>query len=236
MAQTTIIVPIYNEEKRAVTFLNELVEFCKSHNESYKIILVNDGSEDGTLSLLRLIEKSNNDLVQIISYQENKGKGYAVRCAILTCMTEYVIFIDSDGSISTNEIPKILEELENFDVVVGSRALKNSKVNQPIYRKLTAFIFNFLVNIIFSSSIKDNLCGIKGFNKQAAHILFSKLQTNRWIFDVEIFYRIRKEKFTLQQIPISWKYKSGSKIRFYDPFLMFINLISLRLKLIFCVS
>ena len=234
MAQTTIIVPLYNEEKRAVTFLNELIEFCKFHEGLFKILLVNDGSEDGTLFLLKLIKKTNDDLVQIISYPENKGKGYAVRSAILTCKTEYVIFIDSDGSISTKEIPKILEELENFDVVVGSRALKNSKVNQPVYRKLTALIFNFLVNIIFSTNIQDNLCGIKGFNKHAAHILFSKLQTNRWIFDVEIFYRIRKEKFTLQQIPISWKYKNGSKIRFYDPFLMFINLIILRLKLTFC--
>lgn len=228
---TNIIVPLYNEEKRAPQFLSDLIKFCLKDSGKYCITFVNDGSTDNTLDILKPYI-NNYTFIHLISYQPNKGKGFAVKKAILESNTDFVIFIDADGSISPDEITNFTEKLKSFDVVVGSRALKQSEAIQHPARKLIGIIFNIIANSIFKTGIQDNLCGIKGFNIQTAHFLFNKLRTDRWIFDVELFYWIKKEKLLLCQIPIRWVYVSGSKIRVFDPALMFFNLITLRLKLL----
>lgn len=232
MKKSTIIVPVYNEEKRASFFLQELIDFCQSTPDYFSVIFVNDGSTDNTLNILQPFADQNN-FVRIISYTPNKGKGFAVKKAVLESTTDYILFIDADGSISPTVIPEMLQKLETYDVVVGSRALETSEAIQHPTRKFIGVIFNKLVNLIFWTGIQDNLCGVKGFTNKSALLLFSNLKTNRWVFDVEIFFRIKKEKLSLYQMPIFWEHKTGSKIKMYDPIIMFFNLITLRLKLLF---
>lgn len=228
---TNIIVPLYNEEKRASSFITDLIEFCVKHPEDYRITFVNDGSTDNTAGLLEPLMK-NHPFIHLIYYSPNRGKGYAIKQAVQQSgMDDYIIFIDADGSIAPEEILLFSEKLHTADVVVGSRAMEHSNAIQPPLRKLVGVIFNIIADTIFLRRIKDNLCGIKGFNKQAAALLFGKLITDRWVFDVELFYRIEKEKLVLLQVPIRWEHKTGSKIKLYDPFLMFINLVTLRIKL-----
>jgi dolichyl-phosphate beta-glucosyltransferase len=232
MSRSNIIVPLYNEEERAALFLNELMRFCTSYPGSFLVTLVNDGSTDNTLTLLQSY-RANNNFVEIISYSENKGKGYAVKKAVLETTEEYAIFIDADGSISPEEITKVLLKLKEYDVVVGSRAIKGSDVTQPIYRKLVGVTFNILVNLIVRTGLDDNLCGLKGFRRAAAVKLFKQLKTERWTFDVEILYRIKHSNFSLYEMPIYWIHKPGTKFKFYDPLFMLFNLIILRFRLLF---
>ncbi|MBN2421633.1 glycosyltransferase family 2 protein [Candidatus Woesearchaeota archaeon] len=224
----SIIVPLYNEEKRALPFLNELISFCKEGLEDYEIILVNDGSTDRTLSKLKKVQNNN---CRIITYSKNRGKGYAIRKGIFSSKAEKVMFIDADGSIKPKEIPKMIEKLEEYDVVVGNRSLEESSINQPLLRKFTSSLFNPYVNLIFGLGIEDNLCGFKGFKSDVARKLFSSLDSTGWIFDVELFYRINKLNFTLTNIPIEWEHKDNSKMSIYDPFKMAFDLIVLKRRL-----
>ncbi|MBI1970500.1 glycosyltransferase family 2 protein [Candidatus Woesearchaeota archaeon] len=226
----SIIVPAYNEEKRINGFLPSLLSFSKKHLRNCEIIIVDDGSTDSTKSVVQqLIQQYPS--AKLISYPENKGKGNAVREGVSASKGKYVLFIDADGSIPPEEIPNMVQKLKEHQVVVGSRRIDVSKVKTSPLRKFTGVMFNAYVNLLFRIDIYDNLCGFKGFEKSIAKALFSDLQSMRWIFDVELFYKIKKNNYTLYHLPISWEHRDGSKIRLIDPLKMAIELLKLRCSL-----
>lgn len=226
----SIIVPAYNEEKRMVPFLNELIEFSKQL-ENFEIILVNDGSKDKTLDIMNDLKKSNEN-IKIMSYNQNKGKAGALREGVNFASGNKILFIDADGSIPPYEIREMVSKLDKYDVVVGNRASKESKVDQSFTRKITGTLFNLYVNFLFKLNIKDNLCGFKGFKKEIAKKLFNELISKGWIFDVELFYRIKKNDYSLYQQPIRWINKKDSKIKPFDPVKMAFQLLVLKKKIL----
>ena len=149
----------------------------------------------------------------------------------MTARGEYIIFIDADGSIDPSEISKMGEMLTKYDVVVGDRTSELSKIEQPFIRKFLGVIFNNYVNLLFRVHVKDFLCGFKGFRRNVALNLFCDLKSNRWIFDVEIFYKIRKINYTMYKLPIKWIHKADTKMKKLDPLKMFFEALILRLRL-----
>ncbi|MEK6962868.1 MAG: dolichyl-phosphate beta-glucosyltransferase [Nanoarchaeota archaeon] len=224
----TIIVPMYNEEKRLPSFLPHLIEFVKKRTD-YTLLLVNDGSKDHTLEVAKKLTRGTP--TEILTYASNQGKGAAVRKGILHTKTSYVLFIDADGSIQSEEIPKMLHYLKRYDAVVGDRYHPHSKLKRDPTRKIIGDLFNTLVFVLFQYNVKDNLCGFKGFKQKIAHTLFNELKTTGWLFDVELFYRIKKRGYTLFKMPIAWEHKEGSKIKPLDPLKMFFQLLLLRIRL-----
>ncbi len=227
----SVIVPMYNEEERIGPFLTELLEFSEKNLKNYEIILVNDGSTDKTLHIVEGLIRNHKN-VRIVSYQKNMGKGFAVKTGVDAAKYDPLLFIDADGSIAPNEIPNMLEKLKEYDIVVGSRAIKGSDVKYTFIRNTTGIIFNRIVNLLFPVGVYDTLCGFKGFKREVAKKLFNGLKSDRWVFDVELFYKARKNRFSLYQMPLVWRYKPGSKIGFLTPFKMFFDLVVLRLKLL----
>jgi len=226
----SIVVPAYNEERRIVPFLEEMTEFVK--NGKYEVLLVNDGSGDRTLDLLNSASRKSGKF-RVISYEKNMGKGYAVRQGVTKARGDYVIFIDADGSIRPDEIRKMEPFLKKYDIVVGTRASAKSDVKQPKKRKFLGITFNLAVNLIYQTGISDSLCGFKGFRRDVAKDLFSSLLSNRWVFDVEIFHRARKRKYSLYQLPIVWEHRGESRIKTLDPLKMVFQLLVLRVKMAF---
>jgi dolichyl-phosphate beta-glucosyltransferase len=226
----SIIVPAYNEEKRMIPFLEDLIKFSKTL-KSYEIILVNDGSKDKTLEIMEGLKKKNKN-IKIVSYEQNKGKAGALKEGINSALGEKILFIDADGSIPPYEIKEMVNKLDNYDVVVGNRASKESKITQSLLRKTTGILFNTYVNILFGLGLQDNLCGFKGFRKNIAKYLFNNLISKGWIFDVELFYRIKEKSYSLYQQPIRWINKKDSKIKPFDPIKMAFQLIILRKKIV----
>lgn len=228
--ELSVIVPAYNEEKRIPSFLKSLVEYSKKHFNDYEIIIVNDGSKDKTGDVVReIIRKDRNS--RIISYKKNQGKGYAVRKGILESKGKYVLFIDADGSIAPNHIPMMAEKLKDYDVVVGSRRMKKSGVKASWFRVLIGTFFNAYANVLFGIHMRDNLCGFKGFRRGVALDLFNGLVSKRWVFDVELFYKIKRNGYSIYELPITWVHKEGTKIKLFDPLRMAWQLLVLRIRL-----
>ena len=222
----SIIVPAYNEEKRIKPFLNELAVFSKGW-KNYEILFVDDGSTDFTLSILKDFASKNKN-IKIISYKPNKGKAFAVKKGIEKAKGQKIIFIDADGSISPEEILKMISKLDHFDIVVGSRAKKESKVEAILLRKIVGTMFNHIVNLLFHINIMDVLCGFKGFKREIALDLYKDLKSSGWIFDVELFYKARRKNYSLYELPILWIHKGGSKMKFTHPFKMLFQLLKLK--------
>lgn len=223
--ELSVIVPLFNEAKRAPPFLDKLLLY---NNKKWEFIFVDDGSQDDTLKLVTSYNFFNK---VIISYNKNKGKGYAVKKGVEKARGDSVIFIDADGSIDPSQIKYMLKYLKTYDVVVGTRASQKSKVKQYLLRKVIGIGFNLYVDLLYRMHIKDNLCGFKGFRKATAKNLFKNLLSERWVFDVEIFYKMKEYGIFPYQMPIKWVHKSESKMTLLDPFKIAWQILLLKIYL-----
>lgn len=223
----SIIVPVYNEENRMPGFFRSLDGFCRRYIKNYEIIAVNDGSKDKSLEVLKAMPYPN---LEIISYSPNKGKANAVKEGVKAAKGSHLLFIDADGATAPDEIAKMLPLFKEYDVVVGSRNLKESQADKDFNRRILSFGFNTYVSILFGMNFTDYLCGFKGFRADIAKRLFHNLKSKRWIFDVELFYRIKKSNTSCIEIPIRWEHRYESNMKKLDIIKIFFQLIWLRFR------
>jgi len=232
MANTylSVIVPAFNEEKRIGASLENMVSFLRRQSYSSEIIVVDDGSSDKTKAVA---EKALADFPhRVIAYSKNRGKGHAVKRGMLDATGEYLLFTDADLSTPIEEVKGFLKEFENgYDVVIGSRALKQSKVeiHQPFFREFMGRIFNRLARVLAFRQIYDSQCGFKCFNRKAGRDLFTRQRIDGFGFDVEIVFLAQKLGYRLLEKPVRWMNSKQTRVRiFSDPIKMFGDLFCIR--------
>lgn len=226
----SIIVPVYNEEKRLTRGITKILRFIDEQTFRIELIVVSDGSTDATVKLLK---KLNHPGFRLISYEKNQGKGYAVREGIKNARGDFQLFMDVDLSTPIEEFQKFLPHVKTFDVVIGSRRAKDSVilVHQPILREWMGSAFTFLSSVLLGVKISDFTCGFKCFSKKAAEKLFSLQCLNGWGFDSEIIFLAQKRGFVIKEVPVTWSNDSLTRVILVkDVFLSFIDLIKIRVN------
>jgi len=229
----SVIIPAYNEGKRLLSTLSKICAYLSTKDFPYEIIVVDDGSTDNTLQMVKNFASSNRHIVILIN-EQNSGKGYSVRKGMLSARGEYAFFTDADLSTPIEEIEKCLPYLINgYDVVIGSRSMPGSDilVHQPWYREKMGKIFNFMVNMVLLKGIIDTQCGFKGFKREAVKSVFNRCKIDGFSFDVEALYLSRKYNFKIKEIPIRWENSPLSKVSPIKHSLqMFKDLIGIKIK------
>ena len=229
----SVIIPAYNEEKRLLPTLSKIYAYLSTKDFPYEIIVVDDGSTDNTLQVVKNFASSDKHIVILIN-EQNRGKGFSVRKGMLSARGEYVFFTDADLSTPIEEIEKCLPYLINgYDVVIGSRSMPGSDilVHQPWYREKMGKIFNFMVNMVLLKGIIDTQCGFKGFKREAVKSVFNRCKIDGFSFDVEALYLSRKYNFKIKEIPIRWENSPLSKVSPIKHSLqMFKDLIGIKIK------
>ncbi len=224
----SLIIPVYNEEKRIERTLDKVFNFFSTQDYNYEIVVVNDGSTDSTVEVL----SKYRDDIKIVDLGRNLGKGAAVRTGMLTSKGDYRIFSDADLSTPIYEIVKLLEHLQGgADICIGSRAIDPAmiKVHQPFYREMMGKTFNKFVQLLIMKGIEDTQCGFKGFTARAAEKVFSKSKINGFSFDVEILYLAKRFGLKIVQVPVEWYNDPRSKVNpIFDSVKMFMELIKIR--------
>ncbi len=208
----SVIIPCYNEKGRFVEGIGHLLSYLNKQKNGWELILVNDGSSDETLNLMKEVVNRN---VKIISYAKNKGKGHAIKIGVERAKGEIILFSDLDHSVPISTIESFYKYFEKgYDVVIGSRRVKGSKFvkHQPPLRENLGRGFSFLVRILIDWQIKDATCGFKAFKKEPAKKLFSKISIYDWAFDAELLFLCKKYGFKYVQAPVVWKDEKGSKV------------------------
>lgn len=194
--KTGIIIPCYNEEKRLN--VQAFVEFIKSKDD-YHICFVNDGSKDNTLEVLNRIKEEDPEKVSVIDMKKNGGKASAVRAGSRYLFNrediEFIGFIDADLSTDFNDFESLVATLsdnDNLSLVYGSRGGNNDNIQRNAFRKFFSRIIKALVQLILGLPIEDTQCGAKVFRKDIIPVAYNKEFMSKWLFDVEIFIRLKK--------------------------------------------
>jgi len=214
----SIIIPAYNEEKRIGKTLLAINEYLTKQDYSYEILVVDGGSSDKTIEIIKKFQKSIENLRFIIR-KEEFGKGYVVREGILEARGEFRLFTDADNSTPIDQIEKFWPYFQKgYDIVIGSRALKESeiKIRQPWFREMPGRLSNILIQIIAVSGIKDTQCGFKCFTAKVAQDIFKRSVINRWGFDIEILAIGRMLGYKIKEVPVVWINDPNSKVSWKD--------------------
>lgn len=237
------MIPCYNETKRLATMLSECVSVLNSHfgPNNWEILLVDDGSKDGTFEYaiqwaLDNISSSNLSQFRLTKLKYNRGKGGAVVHGMCHARGELVMFADADGASKFSDVTKLVEAVNagpsKAVAAIGSRAhLVNTDavVRRSFIRNLLMYGLHTLLYVFGIRTIRDTQCGFKLFTRRAAAEIFPYMHTEGWIFDVEVLILAEKKGIPVHEIAISWHEVPGSKIELAkDSIKMAIDLIVMR--------
>ena len=199
----SFIIPAYNESRRIGDTLVKARDYFSRQGYDYEVIVVDDGSSDGTAGFVR---RSFPD-VHVIEYTPNQGKGHAVRTGMLAAQGDFRYFSDADGSTPVGEIEKLQARFDDgADVVIGSRTLPDAdvQVRQALYRQTMGRIFNVFVQLLAIKGFPDTQCGFKGFSRAAAADIFPRMTIKGFGFDAELLFIARKHGFRIDQVGVTW--------------------------------
>jgi glycosyltransferase involved in cell wall biosynthesis len=234
----SIVIPAYNEEKRIGKSLDSLLEYLSSAPYSTEVIVVDDGSKDGTARCVTdrtdAFGRAGVEL-RLLANVPNRGKGFSVKRALLESRGEIVLFTDADLSSPITEAPKLIDPIlqNRADLTFGSRALNRRLIGkrQPVMRDFGGRVFNLLMQMITGLRYKDTQCGFKAFRRDLALPVFRMQSIERFGFDPEILYIARKLGLRLLEVPVVWNDSEGSTVRYFsDSLNMFLDLLRIRLN------
>ena len=223
--QLSVIIPAYNEARRIRESVNAISEFLAACCERWEVVVVDDGSSDGTAELV----PTSESVVCLIN-ETNRGKGYSVRRGIASARYEVVLFTDADLSAPIVEARRLHAAIaDGADVAVGSRSFDvTTSVRRTPVRRFLAFGFRMLVKLIAVRGIFDTQCGFKMFRKSAAEQVFSRQRLSGWGFDVEILHIAQRRRLRIDEVSVSWSESDESCLRWYTPLTMFVDLLKIR--------
>lgn len=213
----SIVIPAYNEERRLPATLTAIAEFLSHKEYPVEVIVVDDGSRDGTIGVVRHARQqcSANVTLQLLRHKVNRGKGAAVRTGCLAATGRYIVYMDADLATPVDEVEKVLARLQmGYDVVAGTRIQPDgvdARMTQPLWRRVVGKLFTMARRGVVPTEISDTQCPLKGFTHEAAQRLFPLQRTEGWVFDAEILFLARRYKLRIVEVPVRWQHRAGSR-------------------------
>ncbi|HEX7591767.1 MAG TPA: dolichyl-phosphate beta-glucosyltransferase [Candidatus Limnocylindrales bacterium] len=223
-----IILPAFNEESRLGPALDELFAYLRAVPagklpETVSVLVVDDGSTDGTAALVSARPEfaaddatpgSGAPALRLLTVPHG-GKGSAVRAGMLAARGEVLVFADADMATPPDQLPLLVTALQTADFAIGSRIQPNGsdmRETQPHFRRIIGRVFRFAAQVWVTGPVRDTQCGFKGFQREVAVDLFGRLKIVSIVFDVDLIYLARRRGYRLAIVPIVWADRRGSRM------------------------
>ena len=199
----SLCIPMYNESSIIKETAQTLHEYMSANFEDYEIIFSNDGSKDGCD---KMVDEMNLPNVRVVGYEVNRGKGYAVRTAMLAAEGDVVMFTDADLAYGCDIIKRVADTFAanpDADMVIGSRNLsEDGYEGYTFIRKLASKIYIKVLSIVGGFKLSDSQCGCKAFTGSAVKKIFPRCEINRFAFDFECILWAVKYGMKIAEMPV----------------------------------
>ena len=232
--EISVIIPCYKEAEVIRDNILAVSEFLRARFTRFEIIVITDGSPDGTAAIATKLKEERSDIpLKVFSFTQNRGKGAAVRAGVLKSSFDPVMFIDADLTIPIEELETFFPALSNADIVIASRLLSGSQFEEPSpwYRVLMARVFHLLQILVLGNfEFSDTQCGFKIFRRAAAFDLFGRSSIDRFAFDAEILFlaTLRNYKVAVRPVVIKRDPRNTNVCIFRDSINMIFALLKIR--------
>lgn len=224
LPDVSIVISTYNEEKRILKTLNELLPYLTRKHVDYEIIISDGGSTDGTNATIPKFER-----LRIIRSSVFLPKGEALIRGALRARGQKILFLDADLPISKDDMLRLFKNTKDNTMIVASRYHPLSRGHCPTIRLFLGKLFNLLVRIILGIEMYDTQCGAKCLSGKLAHKILREIRNKDYAFDIELILRVLNNRGIVQEIPVTWTHKPGSKIKIPKvAFELFIDVLKLR--------
>jgi dolichyl-phosphate beta-glucosyltransferase len=214
--KASLVVPAFDERGRIERAIDGISAWLRTKpgGWEWEVIVVDDGSSDGTAEIAERAAAAANLPVRLLRHGTNRGKGAAIRTGVLASTGDPVLVSDTDLSTPLTEWVKLAERLPTRPIAIGSRALDEDLVRrrQPFYRQFMGKIFNGFVRTLAVHGIHDTQCGFKLFRGDVARELFADARIDRFAYDVEILYLARQRGIEIAEVPVLWFNSPESKV------------------------
>lgn len=210
----SVVLPAYNEAARIGGSLDKITDYARQQSWTVEVIVVNDGSSDGTAEIVRQYA-AQRPWFRLIENPGNRGKGFSVRNGMLHARGDILLFSDADLSSPIEEADKLVAALQSgADVAIGSRWVRKELqvVPQPLARQILGRLFNLALRLVLGLNYKDTQCGFKAFRRPAAELVFAQQQIETWGFDPELLYLAKKAGLRIVEVPVYWAHSEGTRL------------------------
>lgn len=210
----SIIIPAFNEEKRIGICLQKVITYFGEKKWDFELIVVEDGSCDNTRGIVsdfNLLDKR----IKLLSLPTHLGKGGSIAAAALFAATKgYIAYMDVDLAAEPSELERLLENIYNHDVVIGSRILRGDlpPATRPLHRTLLSILYSKFFRILFRIPIYDPQCGLKLFRADIIRRLFNEIHIAGFAFDSDIIVKAFSLDLRIKEVPINWTHGKSSTL------------------------
>lgn len=210
IALLSVIVPAYKQEYTIIKDVKGIANALDELDIKYEIVIVIDGLVDNTLAKIKQSKLPN---VKILHYEQNQGKGFAIRYGMQNAKGDVIGFIDAGMDIHTIGFSMLLNHMQwyNADIILGSKLHSASKVNYPFYRKVLSWGYRFLTATLFGFNVRDTQVGLKFFKREVIQDVLPRLLVKSYAFDIEILAVAHELGYTrIYEAPIEINFKENS--------------------------
>ena len=214
----SIVIPALDESRKIARDISEAAGFLEAHKFSGEIIVVDDGSKDNTAEVAKKSMIPPNVRLNVIRYEQHRGKGYAVRTGIKQTTGDYVMFADSGSCVPYEDTLRGLQLLKSdaCDIAHGSRKTRGCHIEktQSLYRRICSRLFHWFVihDMKIPAEFTDTQCGFKMYKGDVARHLYGEAITDGFTFDIEIIMRAQIEGYRIKEFPIDWTCDRDSRL------------------------
>lgn len=195
----SVVMPAYNEREHITDAIRSVVKQLDGLGYKCEIVVVDDGSTDGTFNVIKKLELMN---LKVIRFSKNQGKGFALRYGLNLTNGDLIFFLDSDMEIKTENIENYISSLKIYDLVIASKLLPQSRYRAPFFRKLLSHLFQVLVKIVVGVKATDTQSGLKAGRARPLKRIFSLLSVKRYAFDVELLTVAELLNYRFVEMPV----------------------------------
>jgi glycosyltransferase involved in cell wall biosynthesis len=208
--ELTVVVPAYNESRRIEASLEKLLAWLPEHVARFEIVVVDDGSDDGTG---QLVTSRFGERVRVARRSFRGGKGAAVRAGVLAARHAWILMVDADLSIPIGELEKLDARTPRAPIVIGSKRAPGSAIRYPPLRRLFGGLGQTLISTCVVRGFHDTQCGFKLYRADVARELFTASRIDGFGFDFEVLLLAKRAGYAVEEVPVAVEHQLGSSVR-----------------------